>query len=95
MGIFGTMSSVGKINSLLIKVETQIQRVCVMKEDNRSENQIRMELREIGQMYNEAKHILEECPGARGITYSCMGQKMYGREIPDFIKGAIITLTFM
>lgn len=95
MGIFGTMSSVSKMNSLLKRVEFLVQRVCVMKEDNRPENQIRMELRDIGQLHNDAKRILEEYPGTKEIKYSCLGQEMYGRDIPDFIKGAIITLTFM
>jgi hypothetical protein len=95
MGLFGTTSSVSKMNDLLRKVELQINRVIAMKESNCTEETLRPAMREIGLMCNEAQRILENNSAARSITYDCMGMKVLGRNVPEFIKASMLTLTYM
>ena len=95
MGFFNGMNCISQMNGLLSRMEMQVQRVIAMKESNYSEEVLQPEMRVIGAMYHEAQSILENSSLARSATYVCMGTKMQGRNVPEFIKASMLTLTYM
>lgn len=89
MGFFNAMSSIGKMNKLLIDTEWQLKRITDLMENNAPNIQIQQEVRNLVDLYNQMGSVLENSAGARIATYSFLGKKCRSLDVLLFLKEII------
>ncbi len=93
MGFFNMMSSIGRINKLLIEAEHEIVLIAQMRENQTPHNLILSEIRQLERIYNDVAVLIDNSSGARTAVYEFVGRKMRSWEILNTIKSAIIMYT--